>query len=320
MLVSTALAFEIAGDHGTLPIARLARRIHDAPADGTLMRGEFVDLSGVRVYCYAFGSRGAGDPIVLVHGAFMTSHIWQDLLPRLPKGHRVLVLDLLGHGRSDPPRGADMTVAAHAARLSQLLDVMGVPVASFVGHGMGAAIVAAVAHQQPERTARVALVNPTLLADSARDATLSRRIRRVAALVPVWQRLSPGWVASALHAALLPSYAHRDLGARSLDVYLNGFRTRDGRDAACAQLRALQLSRTDTIAALGEGAIRCPVTLAVGAIDPLLSEARTTRLVDALRRATHDNTVVQRLPGVAHMAPEEAPDRLGTLIAELLTR
>ena len=70
------------------------------------MRGEFVDLSGVRVYCYAFGSRGAGEPIVLVHGAFTSSHLWQDLLPRLPKGHRVLVLDLLGHGRSDPPGAA----------------------------------------------------------------------------------------------------------------------------------------------------------------------------------------------------------------------
>ena len=45
------------------------------------MRGEFVDLGGVRLYCYAFGSRGAGDPIVLVHGAFTSSHLWQDVLP-----------------------------------------------------------------------------------------------------------------------------------------------------------------------------------------------------------------------------------------------
>ena len=54
------------------------------------MRGEFVDLDGVRLYCYAFGQRGAGHPIVLVHGSFTSSHLWQDVLPRLPKGHRVL--------------------------------------------------------------------------------------------------------------------------------------------------------------------------------------------------------------------------------------
>lgn len=284
------------------------------------MRGEFVDLSGVRVYCYAFGSRGAGEPIVLIHGCFLSSHLWQDVLPRLPKGHRVLVLDLLGHGRSDPPGRALMTVAAHAARLSQLLDVMGVPIASLVGHGVGAAIAALVAQQCPERVARLALVNPTLLAASPSDALVSVPISRLAALVPVWRRLSPGWLASALHSALLPAYAHRDVGAHSLDLYLNTFRTREGRDAACAQLRALRESRGDAAPALQPGAIRCPVTLAVGTFDPWLSNARTERLVAHLEAASTGNLVVERIPGVAHIAPEEAPDRLGTLVAELLTR
>ncbi|MEQ1691018.1 MAG: alpha/beta hydrolase [Gemmatimonas sp.] len=284
------------------------------------MRGEFVDLSGVRVYCYAFGSRGAGEPIVLIHGCFLSSHLWQDVLPRLPKGHRVLVLDLLGHGRSDPPGRARMTVAAHAARLSQLLDVMGVPIASLVGHGVGAAVAALVAHQSPERVARLALVNPTLLAASPSDALVSARISRLAALVPVWRRLSPGWLASAIHSALLPAYAHRDIGAHSLDLYLKTFRTREGRDAACAQLRALRESRGDAAPVLQPGAIRCPVTLAVGTLDPWLSNTRTERLVAHLEAASTGNLVVERIPGVAHIAPEEAPDRLGTLVAELLTR
>lgn len=284
------------------------------------MRGEFVDLSGVRVYCYAFGSRGAGEPIVLVHGAFTSSHLWQDLLPRLPKGHRVLVLDLLGHGRSDPPRGASMTVAAHAERVGQLLDVMGVPTASLVGHGMGAAVATYVAHRLPSRVARLALVNPTLLAATPRDAVLSARISRLTSLLPLWRHLSPGWLASALHSALLPAYAHRDIGAHSLDLYLNTFRSREGRDAACAQLLALRDSRADTAAALRAGAIECPVTLAVGTLDPWLSESRTARLTEALQAATDNRVVVERLPGVAHVAPEEAPDRLGTLVAELLTR
>ncbi|MBL0169593.1 MAG: alpha/beta hydrolase [Gemmatimonadaceae bacterium] len=284
------------------------------------MRGEFVDLDGVRVYCYAFGSRGVGEPIVLVHGAFTTSHLWQDVLPRLPKGHRVLVLDLLGHGRSDPPGRVPMTVAAHATRLAQLLDVMGVPIASVVGHGMGAAVAARVAQQLPHRVARLALVNPTLLAATARDAVVTARLSRVAALVPLWRHLSPGWIASALHAALLPAYAHRDIGARSLDLYLKGFRSREGRDSACAQLVALKASRGDCALALQPGAIRCPVTLAVGSLDPWLSTARTDRLVASLDAATDGKLVVERIPGAAHVAPEEAPDRLGTLVAELLTR
>ena len=284
------------------------------------MRGEFVDLSGVRVYCYAFGSRGLGEPIVLVHGAFSSSHLWRDLLPRLPSGHRVLVLDLLGHGRSDPPGRAPMTIVGHAIRLAQLLDVMGVSIASLVGHGMGAAIAALVAHQHPARVARLALVNPTLLAATPGDSIVSARVSRVAALVPVWRRLSPDWVSSAIHAAILPAYAHRDIGARSLDLYLKSFRTRDGRDAACAQLHALRDSRAESACALQPGALACPVTLAVGTLDPWLSNARTERLIVGLEAATGRNLIVERMPGVAHVAPEEAPDRLGRLVGELLGR
>jgi pimeloyl-ACP methyl ester carboxylesterase len=284
------------------------------------MRGEFVDLDGVRLYCYAFGSRGAGDPIVLVHGAFTSSHLWQDTLPRLPKGHRVLVLDLLGHGRSDPPGRTSMTVAAHATRVLQLMDVMGVPVASLVGHGVGAAIAAVVAHRAPARVSHLALVNPTMLADTPNDAILSGRVSRLAWLAPLWRLLSPSWLASALHSALLPAYAHRDLGARALDLYLKTFRTRDGRNAACAQLVALRDSRNDTVAALQPNALACPVTLATGILDPLRSPSRSARLVAALTRATSKSLAVQELPGVAHVAPEEAPDQLGTLVAELLTR
>ncbi len=285
-----------------------------------LMRGEFVDLGGVRLYCYAFGERGVGEPIVLIHGAFTSSHLWQDVLPRLPKGHRVLVLDLLGHGRSDPPGTHAMTVAGHAARVAALLDALGVRRASLVGHGMGAAIATVVAHEHPERVAHLLLVNPTVIGGQPGDVALSRRVARLVPFLPLWRRLSPGWLASALHSALLPCYAHRDVGARSLDLYLKSFRTRDGRDSACAQLSALAASRGDTAAALAPRAIACPVLLATATTDPFVPTARAMRLGETLRLAAPKGVQQRELPGVAHVAPEEAPDRLGALVAELLTR
>jgi pimeloyl-ACP methyl ester carboxylesterase len=181
-------------------------------------------------------------------------------------------------------------------------------------------VVARVAHLLPERVARIALINPTFLARDPRHALLSKRVSRVAALVPVWRRLAPEWLASALHGALLPAYAQRTSGAHSLDLYLKSFRTREGRDAACAQLLAFKLSRSDAGPALAPGAIRCPTVLALGDNDPMLSAGNATRLQTELREATSGNLVVHHIPGVAHVAPEEAPDRLGTLIAELLTR
>jgi pimeloyl-ACP methyl ester carboxylesterase len=284
------------------------------------MRGEFVDLGGARVYCYAFGSRGVGIPIVLIHGCFTSSHLWRELLPRLPKGHRVLVLDLLGHGRSDRPGPRAMTVAGHAERLLKLMDELRLATACLVGHGLGAAVAANVAHRSPDRVPQVALVNPSFMARDPRDVRIPASLRRLTALVPLWKRLPGDWLASALHTALLRGYANRSEGAHSLDLYLKPFRSREGRDAACAQLRALAVARGDTVDALSPARLQAQVSLILGAEDPFLAPSRVRLLLAAVDQATENRAVVHRLGGVAHVAPEEAPDRLATAIGELLAR
>lgn len=281
------------------------------------MRGEFVDIDGCRLYCYASGSRGAGDPIVLVHGCFMSSHLWHDMLPRMPAGHRVLVLDLLGHGRSDPPYGRSMTVAAHAERTAALLDIMGVQQATIVGHGVGAAIATRVAADRRDRIARLALVSPALLGRDARDARVSRRMRRIARMHPFWKRVSGQWLASALHGAMLRGYANRMTGAYSLDVHIKWYRWREGRNAGCAQLRALRQSVHDTSAALQPNALSMPVALIAGERDPYLRARRRVRLETELREASGNQLTVHCVPGAAHMIPEEAPDRLAMHLSEL---
>ena len=65
------------------------------------MRGEFVDVGGVRLYYFAAGTRGEGEPIIFLHGFPTSSHLWSSVVTLVPKGHRVVVVDLLGYGRSD---------------------------------------------------------------------------------------------------------------------------------------------------------------------------------------------------------------------------
>ena len=48
------------------------------------MRGEFLDLGGARLYYYAAGTRGAGDPVVFLHGFPTSSHLWRDVVPLVP--------------------------------------------------------------------------------------------------------------------------------------------------------------------------------------------------------------------------------------------
>src|SRR5688500_13429012 len=109
------------------------------------MRGEFLDVNVVRRYYYAAGSRGAGEPIVLLHGFPASGHLWNRVVPLAPSGHRLLVLALLGYGRSDPAHSAGIDRRAHADRLVSVLDLLGINFACLVGHDLGGGIAQCVA-------------------------------------------------------------------------------------------------------------------------------------------------------------------------------
>jgi len=281
------------------------------------MRGEFVDLDDTRLYCFASGTRGVGEPIVLIHSAFTSSHLWRDLLPRLPKGHRVLVVDLLGHGRSDHPTGADFSTHAHARRIMALLTVLGVEPACIVGHGVGAAVAASLALQAPEYLTRLLLCNPCLISTAGEDAEAPRSFRRLARALPIWRRLPPDWMASALHSALVRGYSNKLLAAHVMDVYLKAFRSNAGREVACRQLEAVCASTS--VVELSPSALSMPVGLMLGANDPF-----TPGSGEALRRSltecVNGQLTVHRLAGMSHAIPEEAPDRLAIAVAELLVQ
>ncbi len=281
------------------------------------MRGEFVDFDDTRLYCYAAGSRGAGEPIVLLHGAFGSSHVWRDLTSRLPKGHRVLVVDLLGHGRSDQPASASMSVTAHASHLQRLCDVLGLEPACFVGHGMGAAIAARIALDTPERVTRLLLCNPCQVTAGDMQPAPPRTIRRLATAVPLWNALPPDWLASALHAALTRGYTNRLLAGHAMDVCLRPFRNPAGRAVACQQLRDSAATMNTTH--LPARALTIPVGLMLGERDPFVG-VHGERLRTALSDATIESLSTHRLTGLAHAIPEEAPDRLAVAVGELLAQ
>ena len=104
------------------------------PAD---VEHHFVTASdGGRLHVVAAGS---GPVVLLVHGVTLSSAIWAPLLRELRSHHRVLAIDLRGHGAS--VAGSDgMSFERQADDLLEVLDALEVDGATLVGHSMGGMI------------------------------------------------------------------------------------------------------------------------------------------------------------------------------------
>jgi len=122
-----------------------------------------ADLKVGRTFYSITGPR-SGKPIVLVHGATVSSLSFNTLVPYLVRqGFRVLRYDLLGHGQSDCPEQTAYSPATFAIQLDQLLAALNWPKASCVlGFSMGAVVAASFAYRRPGRVEELLLVAPLL--------------------------------------------------------------------------------------------------------------------------------------------------------------
>lgn len=273
------------------------------------MRGEFIDLDGARLYYYAAGSRGAGEPVVFVHGFATSGHLWRDVVSLMPDGHRLVVLDLLGHGRSDPPGRRALGLAAHAGRLVALLDALRIDSACVVGHGIGGGVAQALAVRQPSRVARLALV-----ASVAFNRWAPRDVRLARATLPITRHLPPAWLLSMVRAELERGYADPVRATHSIDRYARPFATETGRDALVRHIAALDTRETGTLGTQLD-AVSMPTAVIWGAADPFLPLALGERLASTIPGATLDVIADAR-----HFLPEDAPRQVADSLAALLKR
>jgi pimeloyl-ACP methyl ester carboxylesterase len=102
---------------------------------------------------------GDGTPFVLVHGLASNLRMWDGVAAALSaEGHRVVAVDLRGHGRSDKP-DAGYDVATVAADLRSLVDAMGLGRPWVAGQSWGGNVVLELAWAAPEAVAGVACVD-----------------------------------------------------------------------------------------------------------------------------------------------------------------
>lgn len=103
-------------------------------------------------------------PIVLIHGTAGAINWWDEVVPLLGAGHRVVAIDMLGYGGSSKPE-SDYSVETQAGLISQVLARLGVSRAAVAGHSLGGDVATALAVNSPD------LVSGVILIDTAPDTS-----------------------------------------------------------------------------------------------------------------------------------------------------
>ncbi|HEX6587841.1 MAG TPA: alpha/beta hydrolase [Longimicrobiales bacterium] len=117
------------------------------PAIAAAQTGARVPVNGMQVY---YEVSGAGEPLVVLHGAYMNIPSMGEIIPRLARTHRVYALEFQGHGRTtdiDRP----MTYQAFADDVAAFMDAVGLESADVFGYSVGAIVGLQLAIRHPER-------------------------------------------------------------------------------------------------------------------------------------------------------------------------
>src|SRR5215467_10100815 len=122
----------------------------------------YAPVNGLKMY---YEVHGSGDPVVLLHGAFMTiTNNWNGWIAELAKTRKVIAVEMQGHGRTaDIDR--DITNENLADDVAALLDHLKIPRADLIGYSMGGAVAMQCAIRHPDKVRKVVVISSVFRRD-----------------------------------------------------------------------------------------------------------------------------------------------------------
>jgi pimeloyl-ACP methyl ester carboxylesterase len=246
---------------------------------------------GVALY---YEDVGQGEPpILLVHGWMCDHTYFAPQAERFAPDHRVVSVDLRGHGRSDKPE-QDYTMAGFADDLAWLCGELGLTRPVVIGHSMGGVIALELAARHPELPAAIVAVDSPLLPPQALKDGIAGVVAGLKS--PDFREVAQQFVGNALFL----EGDDPELKARVLEGMTSG--------PQYVMASALeQIFAWDAEAA----AAGCKVpTLNLIAASPLLDVARFTELCP---QVVHGQTV-----GAGHFHQLLVPDQVNAMIDRFL--
>jgi pimeloyl-ACP methyl ester carboxylesterase len=127
----------------------------------------------------SFTDQGKGTAVVLLHGFLENKTMWDKYVSALSKNHRVITIDLLGHGETEC-LGYVHTMEDQADMIFAVLISLRIRKIVLIGHSMGGYVALAFAELYPDYVKGLLLLNSTSRADSdERKINRDRAIKAV---------------------------------------------------------------------------------------------------------------------------------------------
>lgn len=123
---------------------------------------DFITYKNTRIH---FTDTGEGNAVILLHGFLENLTMWDDLTPLIAKKHRVISIDLLGHGQTDC-MGYIHSMEQMAEAVMAVIKHLKLRRMTFVGHSMGGYVSLALAEAYPDYVKGLCLMNSTARADT----------------------------------------------------------------------------------------------------------------------------------------------------------
>ena len=152
------------------PEALIARYAND--------RSRFVDVGGVRAHVREQGNPD-GIPLVLIHGAMGSLHLWDGWVRELQDKAHLFTVDLPGHGLTGAWPRDEYTIEAYADFVEVLVDTLGLERFALAGHSVGGAVAWTFAATRPDRVSQLILVDSAGYPRAAGDVPLPTRLARL---------------------------------------------------------------------------------------------------------------------------------------------
>jgi len=268
----------------------------------------YREFEGIRL---AHLDVGEGPPVLFVHGEPTWSFLWRKVIPPVrDAGFRCVAPDLPGFGRSDKPIDLDWyTYDRHTASMAALVEELDLRDATLVVHDWGGPIGLRVAVEQPNRIARIVVLDTGLFTGQERmneawmtfkafverteDLPVGLLVRRACAR-------DPGDEVIAAYDAPFPNLPAK-AGARAFPLILPLTPSAPGAEACARVLEALRDDRRPKLFLWAEA-------------DPVLPLETGRRFAAAL-----GGELDHVIAGASHFLQEDAGPEIGRLIAAWLT-